>query len=59
MAAAWDTSLPLRGVCETQSYWQTGALVFTGVAVACLGFVIFVTSKQARRCSLPRSPISV
>ena len=26
--------------------WQSGALVFSAIAVSCLGFVIFVTSKQ-------------
>jgi len=41
-----DYHLPLPRVCETVARWSQGAGVFTVIATLCLGFVIFVTSKQ-------------
>ena len=42
-----DTSRPLPAVCVTISYWGQGLLIFTIICSGCLGFVIFVTSKQS------------
>jgi hypothetical protein len=41
-----DLNLPLSGVCEAQSKYLMGTLIFTGITVVCLGYVIFGTSQQ-------------
>ena len=43
----YDMSLPLPHVCATSAYWMHGLLAFTVICLGCLGFVIFVTSKQS------------
>ena len=47
LSDALDTSLPLPGVCATQSCWVQGAFVFALISASCLGFVIFSTSRQS------------
>ncbi len=42
-----DYDVPLPGVCATKKQWRQGAAVFFGIAVFCLAFVIFATSKQS------------
>lgn len=39
--------LPLAKVCATQAYWLRGLAYFVMIVWCCLGFVIFVTSKQS------------
>merc|ERR1711981_1155587 len=43
---AVDTYAPLHGVCQTMTHWKEGLLLFVAIAAGCLGFVIFVTSRQ-------------
>ena len=40
-----STSKPLYGVCETQSLWVQGFLIYQFISFICLGVVIFGTSK--------------
>lgn len=40
-----STSKPLYGVCETQSLWVQGFLMYQFISFICLGVVIFGTSK--------------
>lgn len=44
--AFMDTTMRLRGVCETEKRFLRGLAVFVGMMVFNIGFVIFVTSKQ-------------
>jgi len=46
---AADTYAPLHGVCQTMAHWKEGLLLFVAIAAGCLGFVIFVTSRQKLR----------
>ena len=41
-----DLHLPLPRVCAVQAWWRAGLMWFILVCCSCLGFVIFVTSKQ-------------
>ena len=41
-----DTGLPLPRVCYVQEYWLRGLALFGLICGCCLGFVIFVTSRQ-------------
>ena len=42
-----DVHLPLYRVCETLHASGLGVLIFSGLVLFCLGFVIFVTSAQS------------
>ena len=43
----FDLDLPLPTVCVTQRDWLRGLGIFVLVVGGCLGFVVFVTSKQS------------
>lgn len=45
-SSADDISLPLRGVCFTQSRFARGLGVFVLISAGSLAFVIFITSRQ-------------
>lgn len=42
----FDTHRPLPGVCYTKGIFKKGLAVLTIAVVGCIGFVVFVTSKQ-------------
>jgi len=46
MAALSNFHLKLKGVCETEKRFFRGICILFAIIVGCLGFVIFVTSKQ-------------